>query len=184
MKIYTKTGDKGMTSLIGGKIVLKSHDRVEAYGSVDELISYVGLLRDKVIDKEIKKILLWIQERLMTISAHLAAAAGENNDNLPVFHSVDIEKIEHEIDTMDETLPILNSFIIPGGHEIVSFCHIARNICRRAERNVVKLTVSEFVDDLILTYLNRLSDYLFVLARKIGVDLGIAEIPWNNFKIK
>jgi len=178
MRIYTRTGDKGETSLIGGKRVPKYHDRIEAYGTVDELIAHIGLIRDQEIDEEIKEILHRIQDRLMTSAALLAAENGAEADKLPQLETGDIESLEQEIDTMDRELPPLKSFIVPGGHPIVSYCHIARTVCRRAERNALKITSDTLKLELVFQYLNRLADYLFVLSRKLSNDLYGTDNQW------
>jgi len=178
MKIYTKTGDKGMTSLIGGKRVPKFNLRIEAYGTVDELISYVGLIRDQDISPSIKSNLVKIQEHLMVAAAILATDCDDCEIKIPELKETYITFLEKEIDDMETELEPLRSFIIPGGHTIVSYCHIARTICRRAERISMELSDKFNVPEVVLKYINRLSDYLFVLARKLGKDLNIIEIPW------
>ena len=178
-KIYTKTGDKGETSLIGGTRVPKYHDRIEAYGTVDELTSYIGLIRDQEVDSKTSDSLIEIQDRLMTCASILATDCDNTNSNLPKISSSDIEHLEKEIDLMEEKLPSLNSFILPGGHQTVSFCHIARNICRRAERLSIKVYEQYKHNEIVNQYLNRLSDYLFVLSRKLSFDLKAKEIPWK-----
>jgi cob(I)alamin adenosyltransferase len=178
-KIYTKTGDKGETSLIGGKRVPKYHERIEAYGTVDELNSYIGLIHDLCINKDAKVVLLKIQDRLFTAESMLAADTETSKNPLPQINEADITLLEDEIDKMNLTLPELKSFILPGGHPIVSHCHIARCICRRAERITIKLSETHEVSQLVIKYLNRLSDYLFVLARKLGHDLGARENLWK-----
>jgi len=165
MKIYTKTGDKGFTSLIGGTRVPKHHLRIESYGTVDELNSYIGLIRDQDISAHAKAILKHIQDRLFTIGASLAADPEKSKMVIPDLHLVDIELLEKEMDAMDEKLPQLKHFILPGGDNAISFCHIARCVCRRAERIVVHLAEESTVDEKVSVYLNRLSDYLFTLAR-------------------
>lgn len=177
-KIYTKGGDKGETSLLGGTRVPKFHEKIEAYGTVDELVSYIGLIRDQKISEQYKTILINIQQVLFTAEAHLASDSEENIDKLPQLSEKDIELLENEIDKMNEELPELRSFILPGGHSTVSYCHISRTICRRAERLVIKLAENYPVNVLVIKYLNRLSDYLFVLARKLTVDLNAEETPW------
>lgn len=179
MKIYTKTGDKGQTSLIGGTRVPKHHIRIEAYGTVDELNSYIGLIRDQQIDEHSKTVLTEIQDRLFTIGASLASDPEKSKMKIPDLKEEDITLLEKEIDKMNETLPELKSFILPGGHTTVSFGHIARCVCRRAERQVVHLKEESFVADLVEKYLNRLSDYLFVLCRKFSHDLKSEEIAWK-----
>jgi cob(I)alamin adenosyltransferase len=180
LKIYTKTGDKGETSLLGGTRVPKYHDRIEAYGTLDELNSYIGLLRDQDIAVRYKDLLLIIQDRLFTAESLLATdPLNEPDYALPQLHDEDILLLESEIDRMNEVLPALTSFILPGGHPAVSHAHVARCICRRAERLTIKLSASSPVDLIIIRYLNRLSDYLFVLARMLAKDLNITETPWK-----
>jgi len=176
-KIYTKTGDKGETGLFGGKRLPKNHIRIESYGTVDELNSYIGMLRDLVKTDHQKAILKEVQDRLFTIGSNLASDP-EKEMITPDVKVSDIEMLEKEMDTMDEQLPPLKNFILPGGHATVSFCHIARTVCRRAERMVVALHHNEAVEEIIIQYLNRLSDYLFVLGRKLSQDLNAEEIPW------
>ena len=178
MKIYTKTGDKGLTSLIGGTRVPKYHFRIEAYGTVDELNSYIGLIRDQDISKVHKNILKDIQDRLFTIGSLLASDPEKSKMKLPQIKQGDIDVLEQEMDRMNESLPELKNFILPGGHTIVSYCHIARCICRRAERLSVHVSESSPVDQYSLIYLNRLSDYLFMLARSLAKDLGAEEYLW------
>lgn len=178
-KIYTKTGDLGETALFGGKRLPKSHLRIEAYGTVDELNSFIGLVKDVAQDQATLHILKEIQDRLFTIGANLATDPSKNISP-PDILDTDIQLLENEMDRMDETLPVLKNFILPGGHTSVSFCHIARCVCRRAERLVVALNLEEPIDPLVIKYLNRLSDYLFVLSRKIGQDLGVGEVVWKN----
>ncbi|HMR44364.1 MAG TPA: cob(I)yrinic acid a,c-diamide adenosyltransferase [Saprospiraceae bacterium] len=177
-KIYTKTGDKGETSLFGGKRLTKSHLRIEAYGTVDELNAVLGLVRDSLQNEHLRSILKSVQDRLFTIGANLASDPAKNM-SLPDLVPADIELLEKEIDSMETELPPLKNFILPGGHVAVSFCHLARTVCRRAERHVVALHHSEPVENIILVYFNRLSDYLFVLGRKVAHDLGVEEIPWK-----
>ncbi len=178
MKIYTKTGDKGQTSLIGGVRVPKHHIRIEAYGTVDELNSYIGLIRDQDIDSEYKEVLKEIQDRLFTIGSSLASDPEKSKMLIPDLHEEDITFLESEMDKMTAGLPELRSFILPGGHTIVSFCHLARVVCRRAERITVHLAEISYVDDRGIRYLNRLSDYLFTLSRKVASDLGVEEYKW------
>jgi len=179
MKIYTKTGDKGETSLIGGTRVPKYHDRIEAYGTIDELISYIGLIRDQKIDDHAISELIEIQDRLMTCASILATDCDNCNVKIPEIYDQDIEALEKEIDKMEKDLPPLRSFILPGGHPIVSYCHIARNICRRAERISIKVQDQFKYSEKVIQYLNRLSDYLFVLSRKLSIDLYAKETPWK-----
>lgn len=180
MKIYTKTGDSGQTALIGGTRVLKSHSRVSAYGTVDELNSWIGLLRDQpLLQPSEKVVILKIQDRLFCMGSLLAADPETSSMVLPQLSNADIELLETEIDAMDAKLPTLKNFILPGGHQSVSFCHLARCICRRAEREVVNLSTETAVDTLVIIYLNRLSDYLFTLARMWSLSAGAEEIPWK-----
>ena len=184
IKIYTKTGDSGTTSLIGGTKVPKSHLRIETYGTTDELNSYIGLCRDLLSDEKSRAILLEVQDRLFTIGSSLACD-NETNPGmmLPDLKESDIELLEKEIDAMTATLPEMKNFILPGGHPTVSQLHIARCVCRRAERACVRLTYEGLhVDPLIIKYLNRLSDYLFVLSRYASQLLQVAEIPWKPRK--
>ncbi len=177
MKIYTKKGDTGTTGLIGGTRVPKHHIRIESYGTIDELNSYVGLIRDQEIDKETKATLIEIQDRLFTLGSLLAA--DENTKMvLPQVFTSDVEFLEQEIDKMDESLEVMKSFVLPGGHPTVSYTHIARCICRRAERLTVQLSEEFEINTIIIQYLNRLSDYLFTLSRKLTKDLGAIEQPW------
>jgi len=180
-KIYTKTGDKGTTSLIGGKKIPKSHLRIDAYGNVDELNSYIGLCRDMLTDEQNRTIILAIQDRLFTIGSSLASDPDkETKMKLPRLGEADILLLENEIDRMTDAIPPMRNFILPGGHVILSHIHIARCICRRAERSVVKLQIKkEEVEPVVLKYLNRLSDYLFILARFTGHQMGVEEIPWK-----
>lgn len=178
MKIYTKTGDKGFTSLIGGTRVSKYHIRIESYGTVDELNSYIGLIRDQEIGEEDKTLLKEIQDRLFTIGSSLAADPEKSKMIIPDLTTADIELLEKEIDKINETLPELRHFILPGGSNTVSFCHIARCVCRRAERAVVELADGSNVDEKVIIYLNRLSDYLFTLARKVAHEHQIPENQW------
>lgn len=179
MKVYTKKGDEGKTGLIGGTRILKSSLRIEAYGTVDELNSYLGLIRDQEINNQYKQQLLEIQDRLFTIGSALASDPEKSKMKIPDLLESDIKALEDWMDEMDEALEPMKFFVLPGGHTTVSYCHIARCVCRRAERIVVDLKQSDFVAPLILQYLNRLSDYLFVLSRKLTKDLGAVEKPWN-----
>ena len=179
MKIYTKTGDKGQTSLIGGTRVSKGYIRIHSYGTVDELNSYIGLLRDQQVNESRKDLLKEIQDRLFTIGASLASDPNKSKMKIPDLKVEDITLLEREIDNMNEELPDLKAFILPGGAIPVSYCHIARCVCRRAERQVIELQEKEFVAELVVMYLNRLSDYLFVLARKMGAELKVEEITWK-----
>ncbi len=185
MKVYTKTGDKGTTALFGGTRVPKDHIRIESYGTVDELNSHIGLIRDQDINPHYKDILIEIQDRLFTAGAILATPPdketlknGKPRLNIPKISEQDIELLENEIDAMENSLPQMTHFVLPGGHTTVSYCHIARCVCRRAERLSVHLAHNEPIDELVLKYLNRLSDYLFVLARKLSSDLHADEVKW------
>jgi cob(I)alamin adenosyltransferase len=179
MKIYTKKGDKGYTSLIGGTRVKKSHIRIDSYGTVDELNSYVGLVRDFTDHKDEREILKEIQDRLFTIGASLAADPEKSKMKIPDLLDSDITMLEKEMDRMNEQLPALTNFILPGGHPVVSYCHIARCVCRRAERLTVRLKEKEFVDEKVIQYLNRLSDYLFVFGRYQGHLHKAEEVVWK-----
>lgn len=178
MKIYTRTGDKGETSLIGGTRVPKFHLRIECYGTVDELNSYIGLIQCQDIDPRAKQLLKEIQDRLFTIGSSLAADPEKSRMKIPDLHAEDITLLEQEMDQMNEILPDLKNFILPGGNTVVSYCHIARCICRRAERLTVQLSTESEVDNQVMIYLNRLSDYLFVLGRKLGFDANADENVW------
>jgi len=178
MKIYTKTGDKGLTSLIGGTRVPKYDLRIESYGTVDELNSYIGMIRDYDISIEQKDFLKEIQDRLFTIGAALASDPEKSKMKIPDLNHIDIELLEKEMDRMNEVLPELKHFILPGGDQAVSFCHIARCVCRRAERIAVHLNEESFVDEKVIIYLNRLSDFLFTLARKLCYDRNLPENQW------
>lgn len=178
MKIYTKTGDKGITSLIGGTRVAKHHIRIESYGTVDELNSYIGLINDQDITAHDKEILKQVQDRLFTIGSSLAADPEKSRMQIPDLYETDIKLLEEEIDLMDKALPELRHFILPGGNNAISFCHIARCVCRRAERVTIHLSAESPVDDKVIMYLNRLSDYLFTLARKIAMENKIPENQW------
>lgn len=178
-KIYTKTGDAGETSLIGGVRVSKSHIRIESYGTVDELNSYLGLIKDQIETKELSEIIYEIQDRLFTIGSVLASDPEKSNMKIPDLHQEDVFVLENAIDKMNEILPELKSFVLPGGNMLASHCHVARCICRRAERLVVLLAQNAPVPELIISYLNRLSDYLFVLARYIVFNNKGIEVPWR-----
>lgn len=181
-KIYTKTGDKGQTSLIGGVRVPKHHIRIEAYGTVDELNSHIGLIAASLIDKETEEVLAEIQDRLFTIGSNLALAPDKAKMEVPDLKPEDVELLEKEIDKMDAELPELKSFVLPGGSPLVANTHIARCVCRRAERIVTHLAEESHVEDIVIIYLNRLSDYLFNLSRKIAKDTGAPEVPWRPRK--
>ncbi|NIJ44987.1 cob(I)alamin adenosyltransferase [Wenyingzhuangia heitensis] len=191
MKIYTKTGDKGETSLFGGQRVSKSNIRIDAYGTVDELNSYMGLIRDQEIEQKHKDFLVKIQNQLFVVGAFLATPQdkeilknGKSRLGLGDFGSKEIEELEIEIDSLDKQLPQMTHFVLPGGHTSVSYCHIARTVCRRAERISVLLSKDEPVNTGVITYLNRLSDYLFVLARMLSKQLQADEIKWIPNKQK
>jgi len=181
LKIYTKTGDGGNTSLIGGTKVPKNDLRIETYGTVDELNSWVGMVRDQLPDAAVKDFLKEIQDRLFTIGSSLATdAEREPKMKLPDLHAADISALEKQIDVMTEQLPPMKSFILPGGHVAVSSIHIARCVCRRAERLAVGLREHDlFVEEQVIQYLNRLSDYLFMLARYVAQNLGAEEVVWK-----
>ena len=180
MKIYTKTGDKGETSLIGGKRVPKYDDRVEAYGTIDELNSHLGLIRDLCEEKQEKDLLLMIQDRLFTAASNVASDSAKALEKMPLLLESDIVILEKKIDQMNEKLPDLVQFILPGGHILASYTHIARTICRRAERLTIKVQTDEIPNQIVVKYLNRLSDFLFVLARKFANELGSGDVHWNS----
>ena len=179
MKVYTKSGDKGKTSLIGGTRVPKSSLKIEAYGTVDELNSHLGFVCDQLKKSERKDFIRNIQNQLFSIGSILAVEEEMDFDHIPKLSMEEVERLEKEMDKMDESLPEMKFFVLPGGHIAVSSCHIARTVCRRAERRVIELSEIEKVDPAIIVYLNRLSDFLFVLSRAITQDLGVDEIPWR-----
>jgi len=177
--IYTKGGDKGKTALLGGRRVSKYHHRIEAYGTVDELMAHTALLRDLSEDEIAREQLLVILERLMSAASVIAADGDNLPENMPSLSDADVEYLEQAIDVMDHALPKLTSFILPGGHPATSQAHVARTVCRRAERNILKLQDKESVDEIIVRYFNRLSDYYFLLSRKLSYYFGAKEIPWK-----
>ena len=185
MKIYTRTGDSGTTALFGGTRVAKHHIRINSYGTVDELNSWLGMLRDQGLEEHDSAILLSIQSNLFTLGAMLATdpekaklKSGKDRLNIPLVEERHIRELEEEIDRMNDLLPQMTHFILPGGHQTVSTCHIARTVCRRAERMTSILHENEPIDAAVLSYLNRLSDYLFVLARKLSSQLKVEEVKW------
>ncbi len=179
-KIYTKTGDKGETSLIGGTRVPKYHERIEAYGTLDELNSFIGFLRDQITDLRQREVLLKVQENLFTAESLLATDPdAQITRSLPQLSENDVLTLEQEIDAMNEHLPPLSSFILPGGHPLVSLCHVCRTVCRRGERIIIKLASDMDVDETLIKYINRLSDYLFVLARELAFANNVADLPWK-----
>jgi len=179
MKVYTKTGDKGETSLFGGKRVPKYDLRINAYGTSDELNSWIGLIKDQDIADSHKVLLLEIQDRIFTLGSQLAADPEKPKLKMPKISAKDIELLEQKMDEMDADLPAMTHFTLPGGHTTVSYCHIARCVCRRCERLVIELFSSDVVEELIIQYLNRLSDYLFVLGRKLAKELNAEEVLWK-----
>lgn len=181
MKIYTKTGDAGKTSLLGGTRVAKYHLRIEAYGTVDELNAHIGAVRSAGVSDDVIEMLLTIQDKLLTIGSNLASEP-RSKIKIPKLQNEDITHIEELIDRMEEDLPPMRNFVLPGGHPAVAAAHIARCVCRRAERIVLHLKDENDVSDTISIYLNRLSDFLFVLSRKLTKDLGVDEIPWTPIK--
>lgn len=191
MKIYTKTGDSGTTALFGGSRVPKHHLRIESYGTVDELNSNIGMIRSYEIDVHSKNILIQIQNHLFTIGATLATdpkravlKSGKERLNIEKVNEEKIKLLEDEMDRMNDSLPPITHFILPGGSPLVSSCHIARTICRRAERRATALSEQNEVDPMVIKYLNRLSDYLFVLARKLSIDTAAEEIKWIPDKLE
>lgn len=179
MKIYTKTGDKGRTALLGGTRISKDDERIHAYGTVDELNAYIGMLRDLDKDEERRELLKEIQDRLFTIGSILATDPKKDKVKHPDLHTEDVEVLEKAMDQMNEKLPEMRNFILPGGHQHVSFCHIARCVCRRAERHVIGLHETTTAGYLVVQYLNRLSDFLFILGRKISQELEVEEVVWK-----
>lgn len=179
MKIYTRKGDKGFTSLIGGRKVPKNHSRIEAYGTIDELIAHIGLLHDMIQRNKYRKILIRIEDRLMVCAAILASECGDCEQKVPDLDESDVNLLEKEIDRIEEYLPSLGSFVLPGGHPASSQCHVARTVCRRAERQITSISKKNNIPDVLLKYVNRLSDYLFVLSRKVLHDTGKKEIFWD-----
>lgn len=179
-RLYTKTGDKGQTSLLGGKKVSKAHTRIEAYGTVDELNAFIGLLKDqKEVDPRIGNQFYWIQENLFTLGSLLAMAPGFTGFELAKITATEVKQLEVWIDKYSAELPELKNFILPGGHQVVSLCHVCRTVCRRAERSVIALSLEESVDPFVIQFLNRLSDYFFIMARKMASILNAPETPWN-----
>ena len=179
MKVYTKKGDKGTTQLIGGTRIPKNSLRIEAYGTVDELNSYIGLIRDQEIKTEHKTQLLEIQDRLFTLGSLLASDPNKKSMKLPEIKEKDITNLEEWIDEMDTVLEPMRNFVLPGGHTTVSYTQITRCVCRRAERIITELSLVDVVSPIILAYINRLSDYLFVLGRKFTKDLNAEEQAWK-----
>lgn len=179
MKIYTKTGDQGSTSLFGGKRVSKADLRIDTYGTVDELNSWIGVLRDQSVNQLRKEILVEIQDRLFTIGSILATEPENTKVKIPSLAESDIELLENKMDAMDAVLPPMRFFVLPGGNASVSFGHVARTVCRRAERLIIALSETEKVDPLVIKYMNRLSDYLFVLCRIMTQELKAEETPWK-----
>jgi cob(I)alamin adenosyltransferase len=177
MKVYTRTGDNGTTALIGGQRVPKNHPRIEAYGTVDELMAFVALLHD-TIPGSYRPFLIEIQDRLMTCATLLAADCDDCQVTLPQIMDDDIKKLEDEMDKMDKTIKPLNHFVLPGGNIIVSYCHVCRTICRRSERLTISVNETKEPHEMIVRYLNRLSDYFFVLSRKLACELNVDEIMW------
>ncbi|MCV9389075.1 cob(I)yrinic acid a,c-diamide adenosyltransferase [Reichenbachiella ulvae] len=179
MKVYTKTGDEGQTSLLGGTRLYKSDLRIEAYGTIDELNSFMGLLRDQEVNKEHKELLISIQNQLFVVGADLATDPAKTQVKKPPVSRQATEELEAAIDQLDQELPPMTHFVLPGGHQSVSFAHIARTICRRAERNVIALWQKDTVSNEVQVYLNRLSDYIFVLSRWMSLRLHVEEVPWR-----
>jgi cob(I)alamin adenosyltransferase len=179
MKIYTKTGDQGTTALFGGKRVSKADLRIDTYGTVDELNSWIGLLRDQPVNEIRKQFLIDVQDRLFTVGSILATEPGNQKVKIPSLAEADIKVLEDAIDAMDSQLEPMRFFVLPGGHQSVSYCHIVRTVCRRAERLTIALHNHEPIDTLVIKYLNRLSDYLFVLARKMASELKVEDTPWK-----
>lgn len=182
-KLYTKTGDKGKTSLLGGSKVSKADLRIEAYGNVDELNSFIGYLKDQAeVENRLKQQLYWIQEHLFTIGSALATEADFKGFELPKITPAEVSQLEVWIDKFDKEVPPLKNFILPGGHPAVSWAHVCRTVCRRTERSIISLANSDKVEEVIIQFMNRLSDYLFIFARAIGHQLNAPEIPWSPNK--
>lgn len=179
MKIYTKTGDKGTTALFGGKRVSKADLRIDTYGTIDELNSWIGMVRDLEVNQKRKDVLVEIQDRLFTIGSILATEPGNTKVKIPSLAEADILFLEKEIDAMDAALPPMRFFVLPGGHTAISHCHVARTVCRRSERLIIALHAQETVPDEVIKYINRLSDYLFVLSRMVAHELRAEETPWK-----
>lgn len=179
MKIYTKTGDKGTTALFGGKRVSKADLRIDTYGTIDELNSWIGMVRDLEVNQKRKDVLVEIQDRLFTIGSILATEPGNTKVKIPSLAEADILFLEKEIDAMDAALPPMRFFVLPGGHTVISHCHVARTVCRRSERLIIALHAQETVPDEVIKYINRLSDYLFVLSRMVAHELRAEETPWK-----
>ncbi len=179
MKIYTKTGDKGNTSLLSGERVPKYHDRIEAYGTIDELNSFVGLLRSANLQKEDNEFLIKIQHHLFNIGSLLALGDKKVKFQMPEITEKDILEIEQEMDKIDNQLPPLKSFVLPGGEQSVAYCHVCRTICRRAERLIVRISIEHSINEQLTKYINRLSDYFFLLSRKIANEKSFEEIKWK-----
>lgn len=179
MKIYTKTGDKGTTALFGGKRVSKADLRIDTYGTIDELNSWIGVLRDQPVNAVRKDFLIQIQDRLFTVGSILATEPGNTKVKIPSLSETDVQALEKEIDAMDASLEPMRFFVLPGGNQSISFGHVARTVCRRAERLTIALDQQETVDGIVIQYLNRLSDYLFMLCRKMTAELGAEETPWH-----
>lgn len=178
--VYTKTGDTGQTGLIGGTRVPKNHERLEAYGTLDELNSFIGLIRSYQLEKEVEQVIITIQSKLFTIGAYLATddSVSDLRDRINCDES-QIELMEAEMDRMESLLPPLKNFVLPGGHPAVSYCHVARTICRRAERRVISMAETNEINPWVIRYINRLSDYLFVLSRHLSKYFDVHEIPWQ-----
>ena len=182
MKVYTKKGDAGQTSLLGGTRVPKHHLRIEAYGTVDELNSWMGMLKDQPVAAPYAAFIQEIQDNLFTLGSHLAADPGANRMSLPEIAATDVTALEHSIDTMEASLPALQNFVLPGGHPANSMAHVARCVCRRAERLAVQLNETAVLEPVLLQYLNRLSDWLFVFSREMTRLAGAEEVPWTPRK--
>jgi cob(I)alamin adenosyltransferase len=179
MKIYTKTGDDGTTALFGGKRVSKADLRIDTYGTVDELNSWIGVIRDQPVNQSRIETLVSVQDRLFTLGSMLATEPGNTKVKIPTMDESDVTFLEREIDAMESNLEPMKSFVLPGGHQSVSFCHVSRTVCRKAERLTIALNQNEPVSPIVIKYLNRLSDYLFVLSRAMSSELKAAEIPWK-----
>ena len=179
--IYTRTGDKGTTSLVGGARVSKTHVRLEAYGTIDELDTHLGLLLTYLTESDDREIILWVQHKMFTIGSYLATDQTQTDLRVESkIHDTDIERLELAIDTIDRNLPPLKAFVIPGGSRESAFCQVCRTVCRRAERRILALSESCLVEDNVIAFINRLSDFLFVLARKLNILTQTSEIYWDK----
>ena len=179
--IYTRTGDKGTTSLVGGTRVPKTHVRLEAYGTIDELDTHLGLLLTYLTEVDDREIILWVQHKMFTVGSYLATDQAQTDLRMESrIYEKDIERLEEAIDAIDQNLPLLKAFVIPGGSRESAVCQVCRTVCRRAERRILTLSESCLIEDNVIAFINRLSDFLFVLARKLNILTQTSEIYWNK----